>query len=56
MRENSQYKAQVGENEEVYTDVNDGVFIPFTTQKKTLEKSRVLVSGNSLSTANFGVQ
>ena len=47
MRENLKFKAWVGKNEEVYTDVNDGVFIPPTTQKKTLDFSRVLVSGNS---------
>ena len=47
MRENLKFKAWVGKNEEVYTEVNDGVFIPPTTQKKTLDFSRVLVSGNS---------
>ncbi len=31
-RENSQYKAQVDKNEEVYKPINDGVFIPPATQ------------------------
>ena len=30
VRENLKFKAWVGKNEEVYTDVNDGVFIPPT--------------------------